>query len=63
VVTGLANRVGTERLLWGSDWPQTDLGYGELVERAVEATADLGSAPAERVLDTNARALYGASMV
>jgi len=56
-VAALARRFGEQRLVWGSDWPQTGLGYGESVELAQRVAARL-RAPGGFVGDT-ARALYG----
>jgi len=56
-VAALARRFGEHRLVWGSDWPQTELGYGESVELARRAAASL-RAP-DGFLGDTARALYG----
>ena len=50
---------GAERLVWGSDYPQThDRTYGELVELGRASCAGLRDATATRVLGGNALRLW-----
>ena len=56
VVAGLARRFGEDRLVWGSDWPQTGFGYDESVTLARRAAASLRDAAG--FLGDTARALY-----
>ena len=55
----LVDRFGAERLVWGSDYPQThDRTYAELVALGREACAGLPSADQARVLGENALRLW-----
>jgi predicted TIM-barrel fold metal-dependent hydrolase len=55
----LAERFGAERLVWGSDYPQThDRSYAELVALGRDACAGLSSADQARVLGENALRLW-----
>jgi predicted TIM-barrel fold metal-dependent hydrolase len=57
VVAQLAERFGP-RLIWGSDYPQTQGPYAELVELARSAFAELAPEARERALGRNARELW-----
>jgi L-fuconolactonase len=52
---------GSERLIWGSDWPVVELagGYGRWWAAAAELLRPLDKASRERVLGGNARRFYG----
>jgi L-fuconolactonase len=55
----LVDRFGAERLVWGSDYPQThDRSYAELVALGRHACAGLSSADQARVLGENALRLW-----
>ena len=55
----LVDRFGAERLVWGSDYPQThDRSYAELVALGREACAGLPTADQARVLGENALRLW-----
>jgi predicted TIM-barrel fold metal-dependent hydrolase len=57
----LVDRFGAERLVWGSDYPQThDRSYGELVALGRDACAGLSAADQARVLGENALRLWPA---
>jgi L-fuconolactonase len=55
----LAEVFGPERLLWGSDYPQTGPRYGELLETAESAAAALGPAERAGFFGANAIRLFG----
>lgn len=55
----LAARFGSDRLLWGSDYPHSDgPGYSALVELARQTTADLGPTARDDVLGGTARRIW-----
>jgi predicted TIM-barrel fold metal-dependent hydrolase len=55
----LAERFGADRLVWGSDYPQThDRSYAELVALGRDACAALSAADEARVLGENALRLW-----
>lgn len=55
----LADRFGAERLVWGSDYPQThDRSYAELLALARDACASLSAGDQARVLGGNALRLW-----
>jgi predicted TIM-barrel fold metal-dependent hydrolase len=57
----LVDRFGAERLVWGSDYPQThDRSYAELVALGRDACAGLAPADQARVLGENAQRLWPA---
>ena len=59
-VARFASLVGTQRLLWGSDYPQTHgRSYPEIVGFARSATASLGIGPQAEILGGNAARLWG----
>lgn len=59
VVASLAERFGTHRLLWGSDYPQTDLGdYEAHLALARDALRPLGTTASTAVLGANAESLF-----
>jgi predicted TIM-barrel fold metal-dependent hydrolase len=54
VVARLCESFGAERLMWGSDYPQTPGPYAELVAQGRAAFASLGPAARQRALGQNA---------
>jgi predicted TIM-barrel fold metal-dependent hydrolase len=59
LVDRLVGAFGSDRLLWGSDWPQThDRPYAELVALARDACANLTTADRAAVLGGTALALW-----
>jgi len=58
-VSRLADLVGAERLVWGSDVGQSTAPYGEMLARARHAAEGLGEAGAAAFLGGNAERLYG----
>ena len=58
-VSRLADLVGAERLMWGSDVGQSTAPYAEMLARARHAAAGLGEAGARAFLGANAARLYG----
>ena len=59
VVDRLAEAFGAERLVWGSDYPQThDRTYAELVALGRDACAGLTGSDRARVLGENALRLW-----
>jgi predicted TIM-barrel fold metal-dependent hydrolase len=58
-VRRLADLVGAERLIWGSDVGQSTAPYGEMVARARHAASGLGEAGQQAFLGGNAARLYG----
>jgi L-fuconolactonase len=52
---------GTDRLLWGSDWPVVDLagGYGRWAEASAVLLAGLGARERAAIMGGNARRFYG----
>lgn len=58
-VSRLADLVGAERLVWGSDVGQSTAPYPEMLARARHAAAGLGEAGQQAVLGGNAARLYG----
>jgi predicted TIM-barrel fold metal-dependent hydrolase len=60
LVEQLAESFGTERILWGSDYPQTAHDtYAGLVDLATTAFAGLSPAEQAAVLWDNTRRLFG----
>ena len=57
-VGGLAELVGEERLVWGSDVGQSTASYGEMLARARHAAAGLSEAGRAALLGGNAALLY-----
>ena len=62
-VQALVALVGADRLLWGSDWPQTGLSYRHSVAAAEQATAGLSPTAADHILGATAQRLHRQSMV
>jgi predicted TIM-barrel fold metal-dependent hydrolase len=59
LVAQLADAFSPARMSWGSDHPQTyELPYKEMVQLALDATADLSPEDRAAVLDTTARRLW-----
>ena len=58
-VARLADLVGAERLVWGSDVGQSTASYGEMLARAQHAAAGLGEAGSAAFLGGNAERIYG----
>jgi predicted TIM-barrel fold metal-dependent hydrolase len=58
-VTRMADLVGPERLVWGSDVGQSTAPYGEMLARARHAAAGLGEAGRAAFLGGNAERIYG----
>lgn len=59
LVDVLAERFGPERLVWGSDFPQTEgLGYGAMVALGRRACRNLDDAAADGFLGGNAHRLW-----
>jgi predicted TIM-barrel fold metal-dependent hydrolase len=59
LVSRLVDRFGADRLVWGSDYPQThDRTYSELVALGRDACGDLDGSDQARVLGENARRLW-----
>jgi predicted TIM-barrel fold metal-dependent hydrolase len=58
LVSRLASRFGGERLIWGSDYPQTPGPYAELVALGRRAFEVLGSEARERALARNSLELW-----
>jgi predicted TIM-barrel fold metal-dependent hydrolase len=54
LVAQLADTFGSERLIWGSDYPQTDGDYDALLRDAGEAVRDLGAAARDGFFAGNA---------
>lgn len=55
----LVDTYGAERVMWGSDYGNTKLGYPEMVEQAVAATRLLDEGDRQKVLHANGAALFG----
>jgi predicted TIM-barrel fold metal-dependent hydrolase len=55
----LVTRLGSENLVCGSDWAHLDIGADVAAHRRLEARDDLDQSVRRRIVDTNARALYG----
>ena len=61
LVAQLVATFGAERLVWGSDYPQThDRTYAELVALGQGACGELADADRERIMATNALRLWPA---
>jgi predicted TIM-barrel fold metal-dependent hydrolase len=58
VVSLLAGAFGADRLVWGSDYPQTEGSYGSMVELARRAAAGLDDAGQADFLGGTARRLW-----
>jgi L-fuconolactonase len=56
----LLSAFGPERLIWGSNWPVSDLGgsFAEQIRLAEEFLAPHGTAVRDKVMHKNARAVY-----
>jgi predicted TIM-barrel fold metal-dependent hydrolase len=54
----LAGAFGAERLIWGSDYPQTEGSYGSMVELARTAASGLDEAGRAQFLGGTARRLW-----
>jgi len=63
VVADLAGLVGADRMLWGSDWPQTGLTYPASAALGRQAAARLDAGAAASFLGDTATGLYRQSMV
>ena len=59
LIARLVDAFGAARVCWGSDHPQTyEVPYEQMVQLALDATADLDAVARAAVLDTTARALW-----
>ena len=58
VIAQLVERFGGERLIWGSDYPQTEGPYRDLVDLGRSAFAELQPEHRERALGRNAFELW-----
>jgi predicted TIM-barrel fold metal-dependent hydrolase len=64
LIDDLVSRFGPDRLVWGSDWPQTPLpGYAAHLELAQGATAHLAQEVRDRFMGSNAAAWLGPRFV
>ena len=55
----LVDTFGADRVMWGSDYGNTQDSYAEMVDQAIAATAHLDDAEREKVLHGNGRRLFG----
>ena len=55
----LAPLVGTDRIVWGSDYPHADSTFPGAVDELREAVAPLSDTDRDRIIRTNGLALYG----
>jgi L-fuconolactonase len=58
LVARIAGIFGAERIMWGSDIGNTGLPYGQMVERALAATANLSEAERHQILYAVANKMY-----
>lgn len=58
-VRRLIDAYGADRVMWGSDYGNTQNSYAEMVDQAIAATAHLDDAEREKVLHTNGHRLFG----
>ncbi len=55
----MVDTYGADRLMWGSDYGNTKIGYPEMAEQAIAATAQLDEGERAKVLHDNGAALFG----
>jgi L-fuconolactonase len=55
----LTSSFGAHRVVWGSDFPQSEGSYQHAIATAIESAETLSEPEREAILSTNARALFG----
>lgn len=58
-VRQLIDTYGADRVMWGSDYGNTQNSYAEMVDQAIAATAHLDDGEREKILYTNGHRLFG----
>lgn len=59
----LVDTYGADRVMWGSDYGNTQNSYAEMVDQAIAATAQLSDAERERVLHANGARLFADRLI